>query len=86
MTKFEKYILDDLEQIKDDIRSPTIEQLIRETHENNLMLRHIIKIVNAWVINANKENNDDFARNVLANLISGVFDINKLFNKNGNNR
>lgn len=71
MTLKEKaYILDTLEEIQDAIRSPTIKQLIKETHENNIMLRQIIKVINTHLARHHQENNDDFGRNVLANLIS----------------
>lgn len=71
MTSKEKaYILDTLEEIQDVIRSPTIKQLIKETHENNIMLRQIIKVINTHLARHHQENNDDFGRNVLANLIS----------------
>lgn len=59
----EEYLFDSLEQIK------------QETHENNIMLRKIIKAINYHTSNTNNENNDDFVRNVLANLIS-----NRMFN------
>lgn len=36
--KEETYVLDTLKEIQDFIRSPTIERLIKETHENNIML------------------------------------------------
>lgn len=73
MTLKEKaYILDTLEEIQDVIRSPTIKQLIKETHENNIMLRQIIKVINTHLARHHQENNDDFDRNVLANLISNI--------------
>ena len=65
----ESYILDSIEQIK------------KETHENNVMLRQIVKVINTYIIRHHQENEDDFGRNVLANLISSTIDINKLFHK-----
>ena len=54
----EKYLLDSLEEIK------------RETHENNIMLSQIIKVLNAYISRHGQENMEDFGRNVLANVIS----------------
>ena len=73
--KDEDYILDTLEDIQDTIRSPAFKQLLRETHENNIMLKQIIKVINTYVANHHNENEDDFSRNVLANLISNQLDI-----------
>ena len=73
--KEEDYILDTLEEIQDTIRSPTFKQLLRETHENNIMLKQIIKVINAYVANHHNENEDDFVRNILANLISNKIDL-----------
>ena len=39
------------------------------------MLKQICKVVNMWLKNANEENENDFGRNVLANLVSNIFDI-----------
>ena len=63
----EDYILDSIEQIR------------KETHENNVMLRQIIKVINTYLARHHQENEDDFNRNVLANLISSTININKLF-------
>lgn len=56
--KEEQYILDTLERIRD------------ETHENNIMLRQIIKYINLTIAYHNKENENDFGMNIIANLIS----------------
>ena len=61
--KEEDYLFDTLERIRD------------ETHENNIMLRQIIKVINKYLANANQENVDDFGRNVLANLISTQLEL-----------
>lgn len=84
--KEESYVLDTLKEIQDFIRSPTFKQLVKETHENNIMLRQIIRVINTHNARHHQENEDDFVRNVLANLISGGFDINTLFKGNGNNK
>ena len=65
----ESYILDSIEQIK------------KETHENNMMLKQIIKVINTYLARHHQENEDYFNRNVLANLISSTIDINKLFKR-----
>lgn len=65
----EDYILDSIEQIR------------KETHENNMMLRQIVKLINTYLARHHQENEDDFGRNVLANLLSSQLDINKLFKK-----
>ena len=62
----ESYILDSITQIK------------TEAHENNIMLSQLCSIVNTWLANHHQENEDDFGRNVLANLISSAFDISKI--------
>ena len=63
----EDYILDSIEQIR------------KETHENNMMIGQIVKLINTYLARHHQENEDDFNRNVLANLISSTIDINKLF-------
>lgn len=58
--KEESYILDSITQIK------------AEVHQNNLMLRDLCNAVNVYLSNQNKENEDDFGRNVIANLVSEI--------------
>lgn len=66
---WEEYIEDSLEKIR------------KETHENNIMLKQIIKVINTFILSQNKENLNDFGRNVLANLISNGFDIGNLLKR-----
>lgn len=54
-----------------------MEELIRLARENNQllkdnnrMLREIINVINIWLAHHQEENDNDFNRNVLANLIS----------------
>ena len=54
-----------------------MEELLRLARENNQllkdnnrMLREIINVINVWLSHHAQENDNDFARNVLANLIS----------------
>jgi hypothetical protein len=56
----------------------SVDQIAREVHRNNMMLRDICEVINVYLANHNSENEDDFGRNVLANLISNVLDISKL--------
>jgi len=75
----ESYVLDTLIELQEKIRDMPLKQLIRETHENNIMLKQIIKVINTWLSHHNQENSNDFDRNVLANFISNMFDFNKMF-------
>ena len=59
--KEEQYILDSIAQIKE------------ETHLNNLMLCDICDVINVYLANHNSENEADFGRNVLANIVSNIF-------------
>ena len=74
----ESYVLDTLKELQEKIRDMPLEQLIKETHENNIMLKQIIKAINTWLSHHNQENSNDFDRNVLANMISSILGINKL--------
>lgn len=54
-----------------------MEELIRLARENNQllkdnnrMLKELINVVNVWLSHHAQENDNDFYRNVLANLIS----------------
>ena len=84
--KEESYVLDTLIEIQNVIRSPAFVQLIKETHENNIMLKQIIKVINTYIAHHPQENANDFNMNVIANLISSGFDINRLFKQNGNTK
>ena len=77
--KEETYVLDTLKELQERIRDMPIEQIAKEVHENNIMLKQIIKVINTWFSHHNQENENDFDRNVLANILSGMIDINKLF-------
>jgi hypothetical protein len=59
----ESYILNSITQIK------------AEVHQNNLMLRDLCNAVNVYLANHSNENGNDFGRNILANLISGLADL-----------
>ena len=59
----ESYILDSIVQIK------------AEVQHNNQMLSQLCSVVNMYLANHNRENEDDFGRNILANVISQFLDI-----------
>lgn len=61
----EGYILDSITQIKE------------ETHQNNLMLQDLCTVVNTWLSHHHQENEDDFMRNIWANLISQFINVPK---------
>lgn len=61
--KEENYALDLLERIRD------------ETHENNIMLKQICRVINTYIKNHDNENKNDFERNVLANIFSNIINI-----------
>lgn len=48
-----------------------IDELLVIARENNEMLKYIVNYITSIIVTADKENMDDFARNVLANIISG---------------
>jgi hypothetical protein len=69
MTRKEKYILDAIDGIRQDV------------YENNMMLRQICQVVNTHLARHHQENEDDFVRNILANLISSGVDISKIIRR-----
>ena len=78
--KEETYVLNTLKELKERIRDmPDLEVLVKEVHENNIMLKNIIKYINTTIAHHNQENSNDFDRNVLANIISSGLDFGRLF-------
>jgi hypothetical protein len=55
-----------------------LNKLYSEVHENNIMLHQICSVVNTYLANHHRENEEDFGRNVLANLISSGLDLGRL--------
>lgn len=49
-----------------------LDDLCSEVHENNIMLRQIVKVINVYIARHHAENDDDFGRNVLANMVSNI--------------
>jgi len=44
------------------------------------MLKYIVKVINTYIAKHHQENEDDFIRNIIANQVSNLIDINN-FNK-----
>ena len=59
-----------------------MEELLRLVQENNLMLKQIIAYINGVNSQASTENENDFVRNIIANLISSSLTERNLFNNN----
>jgi hypothetical protein len=55
-----------------------LEEIYSEVHENNIMLHQLCQVVNTYLSRHNVENEDDFGRNILANLISSGIDLGRL--------
>ncbi len=51
-----------------------LDDIYSEVHENNVMLRQLCQVVNTYLSKYHQENEGDFNRNVLANLVSNIFD------------
>jgi hypothetical protein len=64
--KDEEYLLESIAQIRE------------ETHLNNMMLCDLCDVVNVYLANHNSENEEDFGRNILANVLSQFIDIKSL--------
>ena len=52
-----------------------MERIMEETHENNIMLHQICDVINFHHARYSQENDEDFLRNMLANLLSSSVDI-----------
>lgn len=61
-----------------------MERIMEETHENNIMLHQICDVINFHHTRHNRENEDDFIRNVLANLLSSSVDIKGFLERRNN--
>ena len=47
--------------------------LLEATSQNNKLLHQIIGVLNNLIVKHNQENDEDFTRNVVANLVSESF-------------
>ena len=54
-----------------------VESLRVEVHENNRMLKSIISVINTYLSRHHQENEEDFRRNVLANILSETLGFGK---------
>ena len=63
------------------IMEDILEDIYAEVHENNIMLRQIVKVINVYLARHHAENDDDFNRNVLANMVSNVMDLKGVWRK-----
>ncbi len=54
-----------------------VESLKVEVHENNKMLKSIISVINTYLSRHHQENEEDFGRNVLANILSETLGFGK---------
>ena len=63
------------------IMEDILEDIYAEVHENNIMLRQIVKVINVYLARHHQENDDDFNRNVLANMVSNVMDLKGVWRK-----
>lgn len=52
----------------------TLTDIAKETHENNVMLRFIVKYINSVISKRGNDEEEEFGRNVMANIMSEVFD------------
>lgn len=58
-----------------------IDELLEITYDNNRMLKQIVAYINYINSNAENENNNDFLRNMLANMISSSMEMNNVFKR-----
>lgn len=59
----------------------TLDGIYAEVHENNIMLRQIVRVINVYLARYHQENDDDFNRNVLANMVSNIMDSKGIWRK-----
>jgi len=57
-------------QRQESILIEALEEIYAEVHENNIILHQICQVINTYLSRHHAENEDDFGRNVLANLVS----------------
>lgn len=50
-------------------------------HENNKMLRQLVRVVNTYLSRHHQENEDDFNRNVMANMVSEIINKGLMFGR-----
>lgn len=47
-------------------------ELLELTRENNVMLKYIVQFINEVKLTSQSRDNEDFVRNVLANMLSNI--------------
>lgn len=62
----------------EDYLFDTLDSIQEEAHENNIMLHQICNAINRYLANHHQENENDFGRNVLANLLSNIVELRTL--------
>lgn len=62
----------------EDYLFDTLDSIQEEVHENNIMLHQICNVINRYLANHHQENENDFGRNVLANLLSNMAELRTL--------
>ena len=62
----------------EDYLFDTLDSIQEEVHENNIMLHQICNVINRYLANYHQENENDFGRNVLANLLSNIVELRTL--------
>ena len=58
-----------------------IDALYDVVHENNKMLRQLVRVVNTYLSRHHQENEDDFNRNVMANMVSEIINKGLMFGR-----
>lgn len=70
---------------REEIRiQEALDELMDIVMENNIMLHQICDVINFHHARHHQENEDDFIRNVLANLLSGGMDIKGFLGRRNN--
>lgn len=62
----------------EDYLFDTLDSIQEKVHENNIMLHQICNAINRYLANHHQENENDFGRNVLANLLSNMVELRTL--------
>jgi hypothetical protein len=62
----------------EDYLFDTLDSIQEEVHENNIMLHQICNVINRYLANHHQENENDFGRNVMANLLSNIVELRTL--------
>ena len=62
----------------------SLDELMDIVMENNIMLHQICDVINFHHSRHNDENNEDFIRNILANLLSSGVDIKGFLGRKNN--